>query len=1514
MKKRILSILLALCMCLTFVPVTVLAEDLSQQDNSISVFRISPPDTGTYYTYKFYNGKNLISEQIVKDGETLLEPQVEPQAGKVFTGWDKEVHFGPVSVPAGENKTFEFHAVFADGYYVTFLTTEGNVLCTVSVKPNETLGKWPAEVENYQPAKQRVTGWKNGSDSFTTGTAVTANVTLTPECVDCYWVTFDTQGGSGVASRYVDSGDSLSLTEVTAPSRSGYTFKGWSKTPNGNIITSVTPKTDTILYAVWDAATAKYTVAYWGENANDDEFGTFLCSETKYATTGASVTGPTTLPDSFTSRAYFTYKESDTATVAADDSTVINVRYTRNTYSVTFNLGNDSGKSMTINGKTYNSGRNAAKYVLTAKFEQNIENLWPTATNFASGSGFSGWSVSGVSGTLTSKRVTMTADLCSRNGKTAEANYDADCLDHLYYMFESFDQTSPENGNDRIKYKGKYYDKSTVYSQDANSTGDDWQQKSITGMKAVGTKTETVNGYYGYWGWHPTERNVFLYYDRLSYDLVLNNYGVTTQENVKYGASLADQNVTPDKPAGFSAKADFKGWYAVPVEQITDTTVPYDFTGKTMPAHNMTLYAYWVEPQITVTLVVNVDGTETPYTASILAGTKAVDCDKYTEATSAITNSGKTLLKWVDVSGNAVDLNQPLYNDTTIYAVFKGDTHQVKYDVAPGTGTVTDNNKYEYDALAVVKSGEGVTPPTGKVFLGWSTTDDGTVDKYPGSTVQVKGEDITLYAVYGNKTPTVSLRYHSNFKPEEIQTVTDLTNNSLVILKDASAFTRTGYTLTGWNTQADGKGDSFALGASARVNNIGSNDLYAQWTPNTDTQYKVEFYYQNADGSYALNHTDSREGTTDAPVSVTETDKAAKEDGKYVYDTAAANVESGTVAADGTLVLKLYFKLNQFQLTIKYVYEDNTVAQSDHSETLTVGDSYSVDSPTIDGYTADQTTVSGTMPARNVEVTVIYSKRTDLSYTVNYYWNDTTEKVAASKTVTGQTFNASVTETPITISGHTPVSNDSETITIGTGQNVINFYYYKNVELTANSETYTYDGTEKSVNGFTGAPAGADFSAITVGAKGTDAGTYDANFAEGTVGTVDATKKYIVTVANNGALVITPVAKVTVTITGKTKSEIYDGTEKTVSGYTVSIDNSLYTENDFTFSGTATATGTDAGKYDMELKASDFQNTNTNFTNVEFVIVDGQLEITKRNVTLTSATASKTYDGNPLTAQTVTVTGDGFAEGEGASYNVTGTITNADTVNNTFTYTLNKGTKADNYNITKVEGKLTIDPIVLEVTVTIEGNTKSETYDGTEKTVSGYEVVSISNELYTEKDFTLKEGVTGTITQINAGNYLMGLAFENISKNFANVKFIVTDGSLEIKQRDVTITGESASKTYNGKVQEITGITVEGLVDGHSLTGLTYSAKGKDVGKYDGTFTGQTVITDASGRIVTDNYNVKTVAGVLTITRPYRPSTPTTPVTSVKTGDMGIALYAMTSLLSLSGAVAIIKKRKEDEK
>ena len=368
-------------------------------------------------------------------------------------------------------------------------------------------------------------------------------------------------------------------------------------------------------------------------------------------------------------------------------------------------------------------------------------------------------------------------------------------------------------------------------------------------------------------------------------------------------------------------------------------------------------------------------------------------------------------------------------------------------------------------------------------------------------------------------------------------------------------------------------------------------------------------------------------------------------------------------------------------------------------------------------------------------INLYYTKRTDLSYTVNYYWNGNEIPNVPSKTVENQTFGDVIKESPISIDGYTPISLDSKELAITTGDNTITFYYYKNVELTANSATVPYNGEAQSVSGFTGAPEDADFSAITVGATGTDARTYPAEFAKGTVGTVDVTGKYIVTAANNG-----------------------------------------------------------------------------------------KLEITPRNVKLTSGSGEKVYDGTPLTNSTVTDEKDethlGFVEGQGATYKVTGSQTDVGESDNTFTYTLNGNTKATNYNIELAPGKLTVTPVETEVVVTITGRTDEMPYDGKEHSVFGYDV-TVSNELYKPKEDMQFNGIDADATAkgTDAGTYAMRLTaedFTNKSDNFSKVTFVVTDGYVKINPRAVKLTSETAGKTYDGTALEKPVVTVggDGFVEG----------------------------------------------------------------------------------------------------
>ena len=1290
-------------------------------------------------------------------------------------------------------------------FYVYFMTVDGQVHSTaIANKDNDFKVTPPTD---YEPKGQKVTGWTTANGVvFTDGTVVSADTYVYPVTADCYWVTFNTTGGSMVASRSVTKGDTLDLSGVKAPTRTGYTFKGWSTTADGaNVVTSIAPTADTTLYAVWEGDNVTYTVVYWGENPNNTAtenipFDTLLGTESKTAKVGTTVTGSASTANNNTIKNYFTYHSSDSAVVKADNSTVINVYYTRKLFKVTFDLGNSyyNSVSMTVGGKTYTNGRNADKYVLTAKYEQNIESLWPTASNFSSGSNFSGWSVDGLDGTATSKRVTMTADLCSPGGKTAKANYDASCLDHLYYMFESFDQTSPANGNERKQYGNVYYDKSDAYSQDANSGGGNWGQKEITGMTAKGTNKEILKDS-GFPFYYLRERNIFLYYTRNEYDFIKNNYGTEASEKVKFGASLADKGGEPARPAGFSENAVFKGWYEVPVGQITDSTLPYDFTGKTMPADNLTLFAYWVEKPVTLTVQVPTLGGYTASNYEVAIGTVISGVDVFKDAEAKIAAAGRTVLKWVYEDGTAVDVNSAIGSDTTVKAVLEGEVYNLTY-VTGTDAAITDENRYEYEALAQVKDGSELQ--NGKQMFAYWTDDAGNV-YYPGSYVPMTGNK-TLTANYVDPSVKVTLTYHSNFDTDQALTIDAVPNNDKVSVMDYTSTglpSRLGYQVKGWK---DAYGVEYAAGSEARLDNNGSNDLYAVWEA-IDVNYKVEFYYQNTDGTYPDKAKDedivTRQGKTDSIVSVTAADKADKKNGKYVYDIAAANVETGTVTANGSLVLKLYFKLNQASCTVRYL------------------------------------------------------------------WNGTDEKVADDKVVPNMTVSQTYTESPITVDGYTYVSSDSKSITIvpDSSKNVITFYYYKNVTLTANSDTLEYNGFEQSVEGFTGAPEGADFSAITVGAAGTDVGEYPASFAEGTVGTKDSTGKYIVVKATDGMLKITPISNV-ITITANSNSKAYDGTALTDSGY--SFTQGVLVNGDVlqaVVEGSQTDKGSSANvvKSYKVVRGSDDVTGNYKFTNS----VDGTLTVTPRVVVIESEGGRRVYNGQPLTNPNYKFTTGSFVDGEVSEVKTTGTITEVGSVDNTIVYTTTDKFDANNYDITLTPGKLEITPVTAEVVVTITENSGSAKYDGTEKTVTGYEVTSISDPLYKEGDFTFSGDAT--IKGTDAGTYDMNLApgdFKNTNGNFKNVRFVIYDGTLVISPRTLTITSGSDSKEYDGTPLTSSEIKVsgDGFVDGEGAS-YTFTGSQTNNGSSKNTFDYElNANTKAKNYEITKEYGDLTVTAVST--------------------------------------------------
>ena len=361
---------------------------------------------------------------------------------------------------------------------------------------------------------------------------------------------------------------------------------------------------------------------------------------------------------------------------------------------------------------------------------------------------------------------------------------------------------------------------------------------------------------------------------------------------------------------------------------------------------------------------------------------------------------------------------------------------------------------------------------------------------------------------------------------------------------------------------------------------------------------------------------------------------------------------------------------------------------------------------------------------------------------------------------------------------------DGQTINIdANGENVLYAVWVEKTEITlvANSGTRTYNGVEQSIKGFESTTMnGYTVSGLTAVTKGTNVGEYINTVFDGTAKVekdgVDVTDKVVVK-TRAGKLVITPKSINTqeITVTKPADSK-YDGNvhenkpevKDTKTGATLveGTDYTLSYKGDTTNAGTVTVTITGAGNY-------------TGSHNVEY-------QITKRNVTLTSATASKVYDKTPLTNSNITIGGDGFAKLEGASYHVTGSQTNVGDSDNEFTYKLNDDTKASNYNIEVKFGKLYITTQDGQVIVVITGHKKTYDYDGTEKTVDGYDVSITEGSTYAETDFTFNGNAEVKATEANT--YPMGLKasdFTNNNTNYSSVMFVVNDGSLVINPKSI---------------------------------------------------------------------------------------------------------------------------------
>lgn len=317
--------------------------------------------------------------------------------------------------------------------------------------------------------------------------------------------------------------------------------------------------------------------------------------------------------------------------------------------------------------------------------------------------------------------------------------------------------------------------------------------------------------------------NAKFYYARNSHDVVyFSNDGKVNEKSYKYEENISDAGSY--KPTNAPDGYEFGEWCSDP-----SGTKPYNFSGKKMPDQNITVYAKWVP----ITLTLTIEGVEGVTSGTVNYKQVINGASVYTDATAKLAAENKTVLYWVNCETNQKeDVNRQMTTDLTIRPVLKGDTYTVTY-----TSGANDSQKYWYNTIAKVKNYTGDN--AGK-FLYWTDTANNNKKYHPGDEIQMTA-NVTLKPKFseGNQEQTkYSVTYHSNFEPDKTCEVNGIDNYAKfnIASYDATKLPkRDGYEFTGWNTQADGGGTSFAANSTARMNGANDNDLYARWRPCTYT-------------------------------------------------------------------------------------------------------------------------------------------------------------------------------------------------------------------------------------------------------------------------------------------------------------------------------------------------------------------------------------------------------------------------------------------------------------------------------------------------------------------------------------------------------------------------------------------------------------------------------------------------------------------------------------------------------
>lgn len=397
------------------------------------------------------------------------------------------------------------------------------------------------------------------------------------------------------------------------------------------------------------------------------------------------------------------------------------------------------------------------------------------------------------------------------------------------------------------------------------------------------------------------------------------------------------------------------------------------------------------------------------------------------------------------------------------------------------------------------------------------------------------------------------------------------------------------------------------------------------------------------------------------------------------------------------------------------------------------------------------------------------------------------------------------------------------------------------------------------------------------------------------------------------------------TITIKNATKEYDGTPLKPAD----CDVKGLMEGDRIYAIKLTGEQTDAGtsKSDVDLDSIVIYNAKDEDVTKAYgepTVNQGNLTVKKLAFTLTAKDASKVYDGTALTRNEYSISGTDKAKLDklgswSLNVVVSGSIKEVGTAANKIgTVELKVGSNvvdSKNYEVTRVDGTLTVEADSTKPTVTITVESKSKVYDGT--------ALLLEPDAYTISD-TLPSGwsidvtlETASITA--AGSKQVTVKEYKVYQTKDNVKTLIDDpskfpfnialkpGTLTVTKYPITITAKSGSKYYDGKEFILNSVTITAannkIVDGQKIE-INVEAQDADgntvkavkVGKYYNVVT-QVVIKEGN-KDVTSNYDITTVNGTLTIKNSNG---------NPQTGDTSnISLWATVLAVSAVAVVCIV--------